>query len=44
VPATTGSAATRSQYEGGTADPALVAPEGWVLDQHFLDLPGLPLG
>lgn len=31
---------TRSQYEGGTADPALVAPDGWTLDQHFLDLPG----
>ncbi|MGC2999864.1 alpha/beta fold hydrolase [Streptomyces sp. G35A] len=33
-------AATRAQYEGGTADPALVAPEGWLLDQHFLDRPG----
>ncbi|PJN11729.1 alpha/beta hydrolase [Streptomyces sp. CB01635] len=32
--------ATRAQYEGGTSDPALVAPEGWLLDQHFLDLPG----
>jgi pimeloyl-ACP methyl ester carboxylesterase len=32
--------ATRGQYEGGTADPALVAPEGWLLDQLFLDLPG----
>lgn len=31
---------TRAQHEGGTADPALVAPEGWTLDQHFLDLPG----
>ena len=31
---------TRSQYEGGTGDPALVAPDGWTLDQHFLDLPG----
>ncbi|MDA0633698.1 alpha/beta hydrolase [Nonomuraea sp. MCN248] len=31
---------TRGQYEGGTADPALVAPDGWTLDQHFLDLPG----
>ncbi len=31
---------TRGQYEGGTADPAVVAPEGWTLDQHFLDLPG----
>ncbi|MFD7458040.1 MULTISPECIES: alpha/beta fold hydrolase [unclassified Streptomyces] len=33
-------AATRAQYEGGTADPALIAPEGWLLDQHFLDRPG----
>ncbi|MFD9817844.1 alpha/beta fold hydrolase [Streptomyces violascens] len=32
--------ATRGQYEGGTLDPQLVAPEGWLLDQHFLDLPG----
>jgi pimeloyl-ACP methyl ester carboxylesterase len=32
--------ATRGQYEGGTADPALVAPEGWLLDQFFLDQPG----
>ncbi len=32
--------ATRAQYEGGTADPELIAPEGWLLDQHFLDLPG----
>ncbi|GIH93250.1 alpha/beta fold hydrolase [Planobispora siamensis] len=32
--------ATRGQYEGGTADPRLVAPDGWTLDQHFLDLPG----
>ncbi|MFC8452836.1 alpha/beta fold hydrolase [Kitasatospora sp. NPDC057223] len=31
---------TRSQYEGGTTDPAAVAPDGWTLDQHFLDLPG----
>jgi pimeloyl-ACP methyl ester carboxylesterase len=31
---------TRSQYEGGTADPELVSPDGWTLDQHFLDLPG----
>ncbi|MEU5794828.1 alpha/beta hydrolase [Streptomyces sp. NPDC047813] len=30
----------RAQYEGGTADPELIAPEGWLLDQHFLDLPG----
>lgn len=31
---------TRGQYEGGTSRPELVAPEGWLLDQHFLDLPG----
>jgi pimeloyl-ACP methyl ester carboxylesterase len=32
--------ATRAQYEGGTRDPELIAPDGWTLDQHFLDLPG----
>ncbi|MDT0345448.1 alpha/beta fold hydrolase [Streptomyces litchfieldiae] len=32
--------ATRAQYEGGTADPELIAPEGWLLDQYFLDRPG----
>ncbi|WP_244872134.1 alpha/beta fold hydrolase [Catellatospora sp. TT07R-123] len=31
---------TRGQYEGGTADPELVSPDGWTLDQHFLDQPG----
>lgn len=31
---------TRAQYEGGTTDPERVAPDGWTLDQHFLDLPG----
>ncbi|MCX5214009.1 alpha/beta hydrolase [Kitasatospora sp. NBC_00240] len=31
---------TRMQYEGGTTDPAAVAPDSWTLDQHFLDLPG----
>ncbi|MEZ0068667.1 putative NADH-flavin reductase/surfactin synthase thioesterase subunit [Streptacidiphilus sp. MAP12-20] len=31
---------TRGQYEGGTTDPELVSPDGWTLDQHFLDLPG----
>lgn len=31
---------TRGQYEGGTTDPALIAPDGWTLDQHFLDQPG----
>jgi pimeloyl-ACP methyl ester carboxylesterase len=31
---------TRGQYESGTGDPELVSPDGWTLDQHFLDLPG----
>ncbi|NUP50589.1 MAG: alpha/beta hydrolase [Catenulispora sp.] len=31
---------TRSQYEGGTTDPALISPDGWTLDQHYLDRPG----
>ncbi|MEV4614634.1 alpha/beta hydrolase [Kitasatospora sp. NPDC049258] len=31
---------TRGQYERGAADPSAVAPDGWTLDQHFLDLPG----
>ncbi|TJZ76754.1 alpha/beta fold hydrolase [Rhodococcus oryzae] len=31
---------TRSQYESGTTRPELIAPDGWTLDQHFLDLPG----
>ncbi|MEV0237434.1 alpha/beta hydrolase [Nonomuraea sp. NPDC050786] len=31
---------TRFQYESGVADPELLAPDGWSLDQHFLDLPG----
>ena len=31
---------TRAQYELGTTDPVMIAPEGWLLDQHFLDLPG----
>jgi pimeloyl-ACP methyl ester carboxylesterase len=31
---------TRMQYEGGTREPARIAPEGWLLDQHFLELPG----
>jgi pimeloyl-ACP methyl ester carboxylesterase len=30
---------TRGQYEGGTTDVELVAPDGWTLDQHFLDRP-----
>ncbi|MFI8231033.1 alpha/beta fold hydrolase [Streptomyces sp. NPDC085900] len=33
-------AGTRGQYETGVADPDLVAPDGWTLDQHFLDQPG----
>ncbi len=34
-------AATRAPVRGaGTADPALVAPEGWLPDQYFLDQPG----
>ncbi|MEO3786815.1 alpha/beta hydrolase [Actinocorallia sp. B10E7] len=31
---------TRGQYETGVPDPAALAPDGWTLDQHFLDLPG----
>ncbi|CAM5270081.1 alpha/beta fold hydrolase [Streptomyces narbonensis] len=31
---------TRSQYEGGAGDPARISPDGWTLDQYFLDLPG----
>jgi pimeloyl-ACP methyl ester carboxylesterase len=31
---------TRSQYLTGAANPEHIAPEGWTLDQHFLDLPG----
>ncbi|MFJ3307651.1 alpha/beta fold hydrolase [Streptomyces sp. NPDC086549] len=31
---------TRMQYETGVTGPDLIAPEGWTLDQHFLDLPG----
>ncbi|GAA2170991.1 alpha/beta fold hydrolase [Actinomadura napierensis] len=31
---------TRGQYESGVADTAAIAPDGWTLDQHFLDLPG----
>lgn len=31
---------TRSQYETGVADTSLIPPDGWTLDQHFLDLPG----
>ncbi|MFQ6392005.1 alpha/beta fold hydrolase [Nocardia sp. KC 131] len=31
---------TRGQYEGGVPDPSVISPESWLLDQHFLDLPG----
>ncbi|MCP2296343.1 Pimeloyl-ACP methyl ester carboxylesterase [Nocardia amikacinitolerans] len=31
---------TRGQYEHGVPDTSLLAPESWLLDQHFLDLPG----
>jgi pimeloyl-ACP methyl ester carboxylesterase len=31
---------TRGQYEGGVSSPELVGPDGWTLDQHFLDQPG----
>ncbi|QKG24345.1 alpha/beta hydrolase family protein [Actinomadura verrucosospora] len=31
---------TRGQYETGVADVEAIAPDGWTLDQHFLDLPG----
>jgi pimeloyl-ACP methyl ester carboxylesterase len=31
---------TRGQYEGGASSPELIAPDGWTLDQHFLDQPG----
>lgn len=30
---------TKHQYEAG-AHQDLVSPDGWTLDQHFLDLPG----
>ncbi|GAA4157577.1 alpha/beta fold hydrolase [Phytohabitans flavus] len=30
----------RAQYETGVADPLLIAPDGWALDQYFLGLPG----
>ncbi|EID56445.1 alpha/beta fold hydrolase [Saccharomonospora xinjiangensis] len=31
---------TRSQYETGVRDTGLISPDGWTLDQHFLDGPG----
>lgn len=33
-------AATRGQYVHGAIDPDAIAPDGWTLDQYFLDLPG----
>ncbi|RSS68664.1 alpha/beta fold hydrolase [Streptomyces sp. WAC06614] len=33
-------AGTRMQYETGVADPSLLSPDSWTLDQHFLDRPG----
>ncbi|MEU4313205.1 alpha/beta hydrolase [Nocardia sp. NPDC024068] len=33
-------AGTRSQYETGVVDTAVLSPESWLLDQHYLDLPG----
>lgn len=32
--------ATWFQYHEGASDPALIAPEAYILDQHFLDRPG----
>jgi putative NADH-flavin reductase/pimeloyl-ACP methyl ester carboxylesterase len=32
--------ATRDQYLHGAGDAEVIAPDGWTLDQHFLDLPG----
>lgn len=31
---------TQTQYLTGVTDPDLIAPDGWTLDQHILDLPG----
>lgn len=31
---------TRSQYVTGAQRPERVSPDGWTMDQHFLDLPG----
>jgi putative NADH-flavin reductase/pimeloyl-ACP methyl ester carboxylesterase len=33
-------AATRDQYLHGATDPDAIAPDGWTLDHHFLELPG----
>ncbi|MGH3495607.1 MAG: hypothetical protein ACRDQ1_20585 [Sciscionella sp.] len=32
--------ATRDQHLEGAADPELVDPDTWTLDQHWLDRPG----
>ena len=32
--------ATRAQHIDGAADPELVSPDSWTLDQHWLDTPG----
>jgi pimeloyl-ACP methyl ester carboxylesterase len=32
--------ATRAQHIDGAADPELVDPDSWTLDQHWLDTPG----
>jgi Predicted hydrolases or acyltransferases (alpha/beta hydrolase superfamily) len=32
-------AGTRMQYEAGVVDPELLSPDGWTLDQSFLDRP-----
>jgi len=32
--------ATWYQYHEGVSDPSLIAPESYILDQHFLDRPG----
>ncbi|MGY0236052.1 alpha/beta fold hydrolase [Longispora urticae] len=31
---------TRGQYLAGAADPDRIDPDSWLLDQHYLDLPG----
>lgn len=31
---------TRAQHVGGASDPEMVNPDGWILDQHWLDTPG----
>lgn len=30
----------RAQHVDGTADPELIDPDAWTLDQHWLDIPG----